>query len=60
MASGGPTKEGSLRDIQLKRLGKVVASFDYYQLLRHGDTGMDERLQSGDVIAMLVSDQDSG
>lgn len=50
MASGGPSKEGSLRNIQLKRAGKVVATFDYYDLLRRGDSSADRRLQSGDVI----------
>lgn len=50
MASGGPNKEGSLRNIQLKRAGKVVATFDYYGLLRQGDSSSDQRLQSGDVI----------
>jgi protein involved in polysaccharide export with SLBB domain len=50
MASGGPSKEGSLRNIQLKRSGKVVATFDYYDLLRRGDSSADRRLQSGDII----------
>ena len=50
MASGGPSKEGSLRNIQLKRAGKVVATFDYYDLLRRGDSSSDRRLQSGDII----------
>jgi protein involved in polysaccharide export with SLBB domain len=50
MASGGPSKEGSLRNIQLKRNGKVLATFDYYDLLRRGDSSADLRLQSGDVI----------
>ncbi|MNR81955.1 Polysialic acid transport protein KpsD precursor [compost metagenome] len=50
MASGGPSKEGSLRNIQLKRDGKVIATFDYYDLLRRGDSSADRRLQSGDII----------
>jgi len=50
MASGGPSKEGSLRNIQLKRSGKVIATFDYYDLLRRGDSSADRRLQSGDII----------
>ena len=50
MASGGATKAGSLRDIQLKRGGKVVARFDFYDFLLNGDSTQDLRLQSGDVI----------
>ncbi len=49
-ASGGVTKVGSLRNIQLKRQGKVVSTLDVYDLLLHGDTSDDERLLPGDVI----------
>jgi len=48
--SGGVKEIGSLRRIQLKRHGKVVARLDLYDLLLHGDTGNDVRLQPGDVI----------
>lgn len=50
LSCGGPTKAGSLRDIQLKRHGKTVARFDYYDLLMQGDSSKDLRLQAGDVI----------
>ncbi|TVZ38703.1 protein involved in polysaccharide export with SLBB domain [Alteromonadaceae bacterium 2753L.S.0a.02] len=49
-ASGGITKIGSLRNIQLKRQGKVVTTLDLYDLLLHGDTSSDQRLLPGDVI----------
>jgi len=49
-ASGGPSPEGSLRDIQLKRGAKVVTDFDLYDLLLRGDKSKDATLQSGDVI----------
>jgi protein involved in polysaccharide export with SLBB domain len=49
-ATGGPTPEGSLRHIQLKRAGKVVVDFDLYDLLLHGDKSKDEQLLPGDVI----------
>ncbi|MFZ0662307.1 MAG: SLBB domain-containing protein [Acidobacteriaceae bacterium] len=49
-ASGGPSVNGSMRHIQLKRDGKTVADFDLYDLLVHGDKSRDASLQSGDVI----------
>uniref|UniRef100_E6QIF6 Putative Polysaccharide export protein n=1 Tax=mine drainage metagenome TaxID=410659 RepID=E6QIF6_9ZZZZ len=49
-ASGGPSVEGSLRHIELRRSGKVVTDFDLYALLIHGDKSKDEKLQPGDVI----------
>ncbi len=48
--SGGVSRVGSLRDIQLKRGGEVVARLDLYDLLLRGDTSGDSRLQPGDVI----------
>ena len=48
--SGGVSQNGSLRNIQLKRNGAVVSSFDFYDLLLNGDTSQDVRLSSGDVV----------
>lgn len=48
LAKPGPN--GSYRNIQLKRAGKVVASFDLYDLLQNGNLKEDHRLQAGDVI----------
>ena len=48
--SGGIKPIGSLRNIQLKRRGKLVARMDLYDLLLRGDTSGDVRLQPGDVI----------
>ena len=48
--SGGIKSTGSLRNIQLKRKGKVIATFDFYDLLLKGDTSNDSRLMQGDVI----------
>jgi len=48
--SGGVTKIGSLRNVQLKRSGRTIATLDLYDLLINGDTGDDIRLESGDVI----------
>jgi len=49
-AAGGIDEIGSLRNIQLKRGGKLISRFDLYDLLIHGDSSKDKSLQSGDVI----------
>ena len=48
--AGGVTDIGSLRNIQVRRAGFVVATFDTYDLLMKGDVADDIRLQSGDVV----------
>ena len=48
--SGGVNTNGSLRNVQVKRNGKVVSTFDFYKLLLEGDTSSDVRLQQGDTI----------
>lgn len=49
-ASGGPSLNGSLRHIQVKRNGRAISEFDMYDLLLKGDKDKDVALQSGDVI----------
>ena len=48
--AGGVSDIGSLRNIQVKRRGRVAATFDAYSLLMKGDASGDSRLQSGDVV----------
>ena len=48
--SGGIRHTGSLRNVQLKRNGKVVSTLDLYDLLLKGDTSGDVRLQPGDAV----------
>ena len=48
--SGGVKKIGSLRNIELKRNGKLITTLDLYDLLLHGDTSGDRQLMPGDVI----------
>lgn len=48
--SGGVSNIGSLRNIKIKRQGKTVANFDFYDLIVYGNTQNDIRLQQGDVI----------
>ncbi len=49
-ASGGVTDIASLRNIQVKRNGKTVATLDLYDLLLDGNTEGDINLRSGDVV----------
>lgn len=49
-AAGGIKESGSLRQIELKRRGDVVARLDLYDLLLRGDTRDDAKLQPGDVV----------
>ena len=49
-AAGGIKPIGSMRRIELKRQGVLVRSLDLYDLLIHGDTTDDDKLQQGDVI----------
>lgn len=49
-ATGGPTENGSLRRIEIRRGGKLVSTVDMYRFLLTGDKAGDEQLRSGDVI----------
>ncbi len=50
LASGGPTPQGSLRHVQVRRDGATITDFDFYDLLVKGDKSKDVRLQPGDVL----------
>jgi len=49
----GPTENGSLRNISLKRANKEIGSLDMYELLINANTSNDLRIQSGD--ALLIN-----
>jgi protein involved in polysaccharide export with SLBB domain len=49
-ASGGPTANGSMRNIRLMRGGKTVTKLDLYAFIVKGDKSDDAQLQPGDVI----------
>ena len=49
-SSGGPTVQGSMRRIELRRAGTVVTTFDLYRFLVAGDKSTDTKLMPGDVI----------
>ena len=48
--ANGLTEIGSLRNVQVKRQGEIVATFDVYELLLRGNSTQDIRLRSGDVV----------
>jgi len=49
-ATGGPSVQGSLRDIEVRRNGQTITHFDLYDLLIFGDMSKDAPLLPGDVI----------
>lgn len=49
-ASGGPNANGSMRHVQVKRAGKVVAELDLYAFIAKGDKSADVKLVDGDTI----------
>ena len=50
--SGGPSTNGSMRNIQLKRAGRTITTLDLYDFIARGDKGRDLSLQAGDVIVI--------
>jgi polysaccharide export outer membrane protein len=48
--AGGPTINGTLRDIKVMRTGEPLPAIDFYDYLILGDKSKDQRLQDGDVI----------
>jgi len=53
-AAGGPTRQGSLRAIELHRLGGASERVDLYSFLMHGDRSGDLRLGQGDTVFVPV------
>jgi polysaccharide biosynthesis/export protein len=49
-AAGGPTANGSVRDVQVKRRDSVVSVLDLYDYLLRGDASRDARLETGDIV----------
>jgi len=48
--SGGVKPSGSLRKIELKRMGNTILEFDFYDVLLNGDISNDIALKPNDVI----------
>jgi protein involved in polysaccharide export with SLBB domain len=51
-ASGGPSANGSMRAIELKRGGKTITTLDLYDFIAKGDKSKDLPLLAGDVIVI--------
>ena len=49
-AAGGPTKQGTLRRIQLLRNNRTESEVDFYDFLLRGERKGDVRLESGDTV----------
>lgn len=54
-ACGGPSAQGSMRQVELLRDGQRISTFDIYALLLAGDRARDARLESGDVIHIATA-----
>ena len=50
--TGGPASNGSMRNVQLKRAGRTIASVDLYQFISSGAKTDDITLQDGDTIVI--------
>lgn len=48
--SGGPSVQGSMRHIQVRRAGQTLTEVDLYDLLLRGDKSHDVRLETGDTL----------
>jgi len=48
--AGGPTTEGTLRDIQVMRKGESLVGIDLYSYILKGDRSADVPLQDGDIV----------
>jgi polysaccharide export outer membrane protein len=53
-AAGGPSINGSLRRIEVRRGGQLVDALDVYDYLIRGDASHDVRLRSGDIVFVPV------
>jgi protein involved in polysaccharide export with SLBB domain len=49
-ASGGPSKVGSMRSIQIKRKDEIIVNFDLYDFLLAGNKSKDIKLMPEDVV----------
>jgi protein involved in polysaccharide export with SLBB domain len=51
-ASGGPNATGTMRHVQLKRDGAVIADLDLYDFITKGDKQADIHLMPGDILVI--------
>lgn len=48
--AGGPVANGSMRSVQVRRGGQLVATLDIYDYALSGDASNDVRLENGDIV----------
>lgn len=53
-AAGGPTDNGTLRRVQIRRAGRTVGELDVYDYLLAGDASNDVRLRNGDIVFVPI------
>jgi protein involved in polysaccharide export with SLBB domain len=53
-AAGGPTGNGGMRRVEIRRGGKLIDTLDLYDYLLRADGSHDPRLQSGDIVFVPV------
>jgi polysaccharide export outer membrane protein len=49
-AAGGPSANGSVRNVEVKRRNVTVSTLDLYDYLLRGDASRDARLETGDIV----------
>ena len=54
ISAGGPSERGTVRNVQVRRKGITVASFDLYDLLLKGSKSKDITLMAGDEVFVPV------
>ena len=53
-AAGGPTVNGSLRRVEVRRSGRAIGTLDVYDYVLRGDASNDVRLETGDIVFVPV------
>ncbi len=54
-AARGPSDNGSLRNVQIRRAGRTIGVLDVYDYLINGDASGDIRLLNGDIVFVPVN-----
>ncbi|MDB6000615.1 MAG: hypothetical protein JWP52_2314 [Rhizobacter sp.] len=50
VAAGGPSPQGSMRKVSVRRDGRIISELDIYEFLVQGDKSKDVQLAAGDVV----------
>ncbi len=59
-AARGPNENGSFRNIEVRRGGRVVRTIDLYRYLLSGDSSDDIRLEQGDIVFVPIVGPQAG